>query len=232
MVHIRSQLSLVFLTILVLTLCSCSSSIRVSNNSFADMQSIPYGFPYGSSFYIEAPDETENALFGKEVIHKIATMLRNKGYEVVRTVERADYMLAFTVGMKSFKERILIPHYVPGPVKTKRSKVLSWDGKWTDCVEEIATSGHYEDVEEERIVFKKDFSVKVFDRVREEETGNEELIWNAAVSSSNGRNDLRAEIDYLLFSAFKHFGRNTQKKIYADVQSRDVKTLRKTYFRA
>jgi hypothetical protein len=206
--------------------------VYVSNNSYADMQTIPYGFPLGSSFYIELPEVGENALFAKEVVRKITTILRNKGYEVVRTVEAANYTLAFTIEMKSHTERVVVPHYVPGPVKTTRSKVLSWDGKWTDIVEETATSGHYVDVEEERIVFKKDFSIKVFDRVREEETDDEELVWNAAVSSSNGRNDLRAEIDYLLLSAFKHFGRNTQKKVYADVQSRDVKALRRNYFRA
>ena len=196
------------------------------------MQTIPYGFPHGSSFYIELPEIGENALFAKEVVRKITTILRNKGYEVARTAEAADYVLAFTIDMKSYTERIVVPHYVPGPVKTKHSKVLSWDGRWTDVVEETATSGHYVDVEEERLVFKKDFSVKVFDSVREEKTGDEELVWNAAVSSSNGRDDLRAEIDYLLLAAFKHFGRNTQKKVYADVQSRDVKSLRRNCFRA
>jgi len=230
MVLIRPQVSLGFLAILAVTLCSCGSYVHVSNNSYADMQTLPYGFPYGSSFYIELPEEGDNALFAKEVVHKIATILRNKGYEVVRTPESADYMLAFTVGMKSYTERVMVPHYIPGPVKTKRSKVLTSDGRWTDVVEETATSGHYVDVEEEHIIFKKDLSVKVFDREQEEKTGNEELIWHASVSSSNGRDDLRAEIDYLLVSAFKHFGRNTQKKVYADVQSSEVKMLRRHSF--
>jgi hypothetical protein len=232
MVHIRSHLPFGFLAILTLSLCSCGSYVHVSNNSYADMQAIPCGFPYGSSFYIELPEVGENALFAKEVVRKITTILRNKGYEVVRTQEAADYTLAFTIDMKSYVEKVVVPRYIPGPVKTKHSKVMNCFGIWTDIVEETATSGHYVDVEEERLVFKKDFSVKVFDSVREEKTGDEELIWNAAVSSSNGRSDLRAEIDYLLLSAFKHFGRNTQKKVYADVQSRDVKSLRRNYFRA
>jgi len=232
MISTRPLLSLSFLAFIILSLCSCGPYVHVSNNSFADIQSLPQGFPCSSSFYIELPEVGENKLFAKEVANKIVTIVQNKGYDVVRSAELADYMLIFTIKMKSHKEKVMVPHYVPGPVKTKHSKMLNSEGRWTDVVEETTTAGTYVNVEEEHLAFKKDFSVEVFDKKREEETGNEEVVWNAAVSSNNGCDDLRAEIDYLLLAAFKHFGRNTQKKVYANVESREVKTLRRMYFQA
>ena len=233
MLHARKNYSICLLAIvMVVFLSSCGPRVSVSNNAFADMQTIPYGFPCDSTFYIEVPTAGDNRLFTKEVAQKIATVLRNKGYDVVRDAEFADYTLSFTIGMKSFRDTVMVPHYVPGPVKTKRSKALNSEGRWIDSVEETATSGTWVSVEEERLVFKKDFTVRVYDVAKQEKTGDEEVVWTTSVSSSNGSDDLRAGVDYLLLAAFKHFGKNTQKKVYADVESRDVKTLRRLYFRA
>ena len=65
-------------------------------------------------------------------------------------------------------------------------------------------------VSEDRIFFNREIQIKVHVS-RNTKKGKE--VWNGTISSCGTSNDLRIVVDYLLKSAFEHFGYSTQRQV-------------------
>ncbi len=196
-----------FLFPLFLILASCSRTINVETNTFADLRVIPYGFPPLTSFAIISSQE--NTMLNKEVAGKIARLLSIRGYRLT-DASQADYLLAYTFAMTSESKTVEVATYVPGPTETIHGII--------GCMpyeEERQGPGSIIYTPEQITLFHRDLFLTVTDR----RTSNQ--VWEASVSSEGRTSDLRDILDYLLVTSFTHLGHNTNKNLHLKVDLED-----------
>ncbi len=203
----------------ILLLPACGKQLRIKSNTFADAHVIPQGFPAGSAFSI-TPLQEDNRFLAKELTQKIGTILTQKGHHVTKT-PFAQYHLEFSYDIRTATRTVTVPHYVSGPAQITQGTVCGTGG----CMvyqEETQTPGALVYTQEEESYFITSLSIEVYDTQDVE-------IWQGSASTASDSNDLRDTLDYLLITAFKHFGKNTHKEIYNSVNysNKEVDRLRK-----
>jgi hypothetical protein len=197
----------------------------VTSNTFADERSIPCGFRYGSTFFIKFAKK-DDQLFAKEVAYKIENMLNSMGYSSVKDINEADYCLVFNFDMLGSKHTRDVLRQEPDKVATK--KVYSCQGrracdKNLEYEERIVTPGEFFYVKEDYILYKKELFIEVYDSKLYRDTKKQEQLWGGYSSKSGESADLRSQIDYLLISAFKYFGRSTKRNLDICMNDKEVK---------
>jgi hypothetical protein len=220
--------------------CSCARQISITSNAFADLQSIPYGFPMKSSFFIITGQndyshltdqkiiigQNDNPMLSKEVTHKIGKVLEEKGY-LVDNIDNADYYLVFNFVMTSSKATMNVPLYIPGPTQTTQGNIYGYGG-YVGYQQQTQTSGSYIYVPKEYVFFHRGLYLQVYDAKLCREKKQEAQLWQGSAISSGDSSNLRDIMNYLLITAFKYLGKNTQKDICANMSSNNkkVKKLR------
>lgn len=196
--------------LIILLTAACGTSYRVTTDTFADAAVIPYGFPPGTSFSI-APVQKANPLLEKQVAHKIAAILENRGYGV--SDQETDYQLLFNCKMTSEKVVVDVTEYVPGKTENRKGFVKDDKGK-VSYEESSKVSAEWKKVPQETIHYAKEISIHVID-------GKEE-VWSGSAKSVGERGDLREAADYLLFSIMNHFGCDTKKSLVSHIGEKDL----------
>lgn len=212
-----------FLCIPLLILTGCGRRINITSNTFADTKNIPRGFPLDSTFYISSAKE-DKKLLSKEIIRKIACLLEDRGYTVTDNESDADYHVTFDTKMTQETGTRSVLTYIPGDVQTTTGCV---HGKETvSYQEQTETPGKFIYVPEKYTYYSRKLSVHAYIRDGEEE------VWHGSAISEGESNDLRDIVDYLLVTAFRFFGRNTQKKVHTSISAKDkeVKNLREEVY--
>lgn len=194
---------LLFFLLATIFLTSCSRYIDTNTNTFADITKIPGGFPYGSSFVIQA-EQDENPLFSREVANKIAELLTFSGYRVTNN-KSADYVLTFNFGMTSETRIVNVPTYIPGPTETTVGKIDSKDGR-VSYEEKTERGGSVIFTPEAVTLYNRELILTVYDR-------NNQEVWQGSSLSTGSCSDLRDMMDYLLASSFQYFGHNTKRNV-------------------
>lgn len=204
---------------LLLTITGCGKQLRIKSNTFADARAIPQGFPLHSAFSV-TPLLTDNQLLSKELTQKITKILTDKGYKVTKTPS-AQYHLEFSYQMQSATRTVTVPHYVSGPAQITQGTVFGSDG-CTHYQEQTQATGTIVYTAEEQTYFITTLTLEVYDAQEDVE------IWQGSATTSTDSCDIRDTLDYLLVTAFKHFGKNTYKDVYANVQykNKEISALR------
>ncbi len=226
-------ISILVLLGFLLASTSCSSRYYVSTDTFGDPQALPVGFSRGSSFAVLSK-ETENPLFVKEVGYKIENMLKRKGY-LIKSESEADFILSFAFDSEVSTETVQVEKILPSTTEKVKTRFhpkdtsfhynVNWDGKGNvaeslQYSEEKEKPGKTVYVPETRTYFTKNLSMKVYDGKLFRNSQSVE-VWNGSSMSKNSCDDLREMIDYFLVSAFRHFGRNTFKKVEVAISKDD-----------
>lgn len=226
-------LSVLGLLVFLLSFTSCSSRYYVSTDTFGDPQALPMGFPRGSSFAVQSK-ETGNSLFVKEVGYKIENMLKRKGY-LIKDEREADFILSFAFDSEVSTETVQVEKTLPSTTEKTKTRFhsndtsfhynVNWDGKGNVSeslayTEEKEKPGKTVYVPETRTYFTKNLSMKVYDG---QLFRNSQLVevWSGSSMNKDARDDLREMIDYFLVSAFRHFGKNTFKKVEIAISKDD-----------
>jgi|GEM_PF-1261797 len=216
---------------LILCLTGCGPHVAVTHTALADREKIPYGFPYGSSFYIVSSKDNKQ-LFVKEVANKIAVVLEENEY-IVTNAMKANYYLVFDFGMDSSRHIVNKWNYIPGQTKTTygtshNSQGLggtSYNSEFgltnynahgfgqTSYQEQSQTSGTFVPVPTEVTLFTRHLTITVYDASDYRKSKQKEQLWHATATSTGESADLREIIDYLLKATFKSFGKDTKKNI-------------------
>lgn len=210
----------------LLLIAGCGRRVSVTNNTFADYQAIPYGFASGSIFAIE-PVKDQHELFGKEITHKIKTLLQERGYRVAPT-EKAQYLITSSLRMTASKVTVQVPHYAPGQeVLVKGCRHTEDDDQYYEETQQTAGSVTY--VNEEQTVFDHNLQLSVYALYPTKDGTTKELVWQGAATVRGPDSDERNILDYLLVSAFKYFGKNTKKHVVTDVSDsqKEMRRIRK-----
>lgn len=216
-----------FAPLVLILFCSCARQVSITSNSFADIQEIPYGFPDGCSFFILAA-QNDNQMLSKEIAYKIEKIIEDKGY-IISDAENADYYLIFTFGMTHSKATINTPKYIPGRTQTTTGSVYGCGG-YAGYQEQTQTSGSVIYMPEEYIFFHRMLQINVYNAEQYRNTKQESQIWQGSACSTGESSDLRNIMDYLLITAFKHFGENTKKDVHTEMSSdnKEIKRFRNT----
>lgn len=199
---------LIGLTAVLLT--ACGTSYRVTADAMADTILIPNGFLPGTSFSI-VPAQKGNQLLEKQMALKIAAILQNRGYII--TGEGADYRLLFDYKTTHEKVTVKKAEHSPQKTETKRGFEKNDKGKLV-FNESTKTSFKWENDSVEEIQYTREISISVLD-------GKEE-VWRGSANNIGIRPDFREVLDYLLFSALGHFGRDSKKSVVTRVYEKDV----------
>jgi len=214
---------------MLLLVSSCARKIHITHNSFANIRSIPQGFAFNSSFAVETINK-ETPMLAQEIAQKIGHILENKGY-VIKDDTHADYYLIFDYDMEQSKKTVNVEKYIPGETITSYGSVLS-NGKAKIYEGQTHTPGSFVYVPEVHTFFTKSITIQVFDAQSYRQQTKHEPLWQGSAVCCDEHDDLRDTLDYLLVTALKYFGRNTQKYIETTVSSDDkeVSTLRTELF--
>jgi len=210
------KIILLNLSILILASCAKEGVMRMTTNTFANKEVIPQGFKAGSSFYISAKQKGDE-LFKKEVSQKIATILKNKGFETKNSYY-ADYHLNFSFAMKKSTHVRDVPVYIPDYGFWYYNRYHYPYGY--DYGYRIAY------VPEEYTLFNKILLIEVY------KNGGKIPVWQGMTDFYEEESDLRNDIDYLLVTLFKYFGQDTKKYVKTRINEDDeeVRILRQEYF--
>ena len=228
--NLKKMFKLTLVVVPLLLLCSCGKQkLLISTNSFADVQAIPNGFSKESSFFVE-PMKEDNQLFSKEVSRKIEIILKEKGYSI-KSAEEADFYITFNSDMTSQTSIVNVPKYIPGQTQTTSGNVNGSKGT-ISYNEQTQTSGSITYVPQEITFFIKAIFIQVYDAKLYRENKKEIQVWSGSAMCSGDNCNLRSTIDYLLTTAFKYFGKNTQEYVCTtqNYKDKEVEKLRKTYF--
>lgn len=204
--NLKKHLPLIFL----LALPGCLRSIRITSNTYADVRTIPTGFPLWSSFSISSP-RSGASLLAREIGWKIEQLLDAKGFQISDSDDEADFRLQFDYEMSESTRMVPVPCYIPGKTVTTHGAV--YGKKILGYEEQVKTSDTLVFVDEERIFFTKKLNLQVYENRLNRRTLKKELVWQGSAVSCDENDDLREAIDYLLKAAFKSFGKNTHRKI-------------------
>lgn len=212
----KSKLKTILLSFFLLLLGSCGrQGVNVTSSSFANLKSIPKGFPIGSSFAIISANKT-HPLFSKEISEKITRILKQKGFSIESNT-CANYHLVFDFGQESSVHTKNVPTYLPGYSTWRRRRYCYY---YPGTV--IYTPQQY-------TLFNKIISIKVYPV---KDSTEKEPIWQSTTNAYEENSDLREAMDYLLVTAFKYFGKSTRKSIQTTINfdNKDVEKLRTNYF--
>lgn len=200
------------LSVILMLVSGCTHRVYVTSSSFADTELIPYGFPIGSSFSIAATQSAKhNKMLSKEISRKIANILIANDYTVVDS-GKADYYLTFSYGMDSSIETRNVTAYVPGTTQVTQGFMHGYNGGAV-YQEQTATPGTFVSVPEEYVLYERKLTIHVYTSNPFTKNKDREEVWQASAISTGETGDLRETMDYLLASAFKHFGENTGKRL-------------------
>lgn len=189
---------------------ACIRQVHITSNTFANANSIPYGFPLGSRFAIICTSN-ENRLFAQEVTAKISKILYENGYEV-SDENNADYYLTFHFGMTSSRATKMVPVIVPGTSETTHG-IVAGNRDFIQYNERTQSPDTLTYVPHEYTLFTRELHLTASDAHLFRRTHQEEQIWQGSAISSGESGDLREVMDYLLKASFKNFGRNTKRSI-------------------
>lgn len=190
----------------------CSHRVYVASNAYADSELIPYGFPIGASFSITAgKGPHHNTMLSKEISRKIAHILIANDYTVVDEGP-ADYELFFNYGMESSIQTRETLAYVPGTTQVTHGVALGTCGPAL-YQEQTSTPGAFVTVPEQYTLYERTLNINVYTAQKFTKNKKREKVWQISTISTGETGDLRETIDYLLASAFKHFGENTRGQI-------------------
>lgn len=207
----KKNLILALSAILILV-PGCTRRVYVTSSSYADTEIIPYGFPIGSSFSIAATkNPNHNKMLSKEISRKIANILMANDYTVVDEGP-AEYELSFSYGMDSSIETRETLAYVPGTTQVTHGVALGTRGSAL-YQEQTSTPGAFVSVPEEYVLYERRLTIHVHAKNEFTKDKKREEVWQASAVSKGETGDLRETIDYLIASAFKHFGENTGRRV-------------------
>jgi len=214
------KLVLLSLSTILFASCGRDGGMRITTNTFANKEVIPYGFKPGDSFSISTKQKGDQ-LFAKEVSQKIASILTNKGFKL-KSPHAADYNLRFSFGMKKSTHVRDVPVFIPDY------------GHWHyhHYYHPYGFGYRVAYVPEEYTLFNKILLIEV-NKNRRFLTTKSTPVWQGTAHSYEEDSDLRDAIDYLLITVFRYFGVNTKKymKSIMDEGDKEVERLRQEYFK-
>ena len=217
------------LLLLLILLPACGHKICIKHNAYANTKHIPQGFPYFSSFTVETVNH-DDPMLSQEITHKIEHMLQKNGY-CIQHESKAHYYVLFDYHMKRTKKTIPVEKYIPGKTIISHGSELV-NGRAKLYQEETQTPGSWIYVPEEHTFFTKSIIIQVYDAQHYRTGSKPTPIWQETANCCDENGDLRDSLDYLLVTAFKYFGKNTQKNIETTISSddKDVAELRADVF--
>lgn len=230
----KSNLKKMLLGVVLVSLTACQR-IYITTNSFADTEAIPCGFPKGSSFSIgfvytnnELISNDIAEMISKEVNRKITKILQDQGLVITKDAASADYNLIFSFGMTSFTSTVSVPVYIPGQAQYTNGSVYG-NGGYVQYNQQTQSSGSFIYVPKQCTYFNRSLVIQVYDARLFRENEQQKQLWNGLAISTGESCDIRDIIDYLLVTAFKHFGKSTQKNIETSMyrENKEVSKLKK-----
>ena len=147
-------------------------------------------------------------MLSNEVLGKVNRALQKQGY-IISQKNNADYHLTFDFGMTHTSIIVDVPHNIPGPEERTLACIQGLGGPiW--YTKKTQTTAGVVYIPEERITFHKTLNIVVH-QTGSYTTRQGHLVWKTAAYNSDNDNDLRKAMNHLIGTAFKHFGRNSQK---------------------
>jgi hypothetical protein len=247
-----------FLVVLLPVLFLTSCSRRININTYADMDSLPIGFPKGASFFILTKSEND-AFLAKEITKKIGKILTDKGYRIADE-QSAQYFLYFDFHMQSEKRSVTNLEEVGKTVVSSYGTAYEHgnanaygygngtvygdvNGHWHNNASAHASyngSSHYNNQTVanqmayiDRVVtfFYKELILQIFDANAYRSCQEERKVWESVAYNLDESGDLRSCLDFILIASFEYLGKNSQKLVCVELNDGDrkVKNLRKSY---
>jgi len=221
-IKISRWVSIVVISALPLLLTSCAKKINISHMSYANKKAIPQGFPLGSSFVIESLDH-ENTMIEQDIAHKIELILQDKGYSIKES-HLAQYCLLFNYRIQQTKRTEDVVTFVPGKVINSYRSAIS-NGNTKLYQDRIETPGKFVTVPEVHILFAKSIVIQIFNAQSYRQESAPRLIWQGSAQYCDENNDLRDVLNYLLITALRDIGIDTQKNVITTISSDDKEIL-------
>ncbi|MBF5051205.1 hypothetical protein CLAVI_000843 [Candidatus Clavichlamydia salmonicola] len=217
----RKSLLLTVYSLLAILLTSCSS-LSVYTSTFKDASVLPNGFHANSSFYV-ASAEDQYSLEHQELKEKIQVLLLSSGYRISEK-SNADYHLNFKTITRQESRKISNIKYIPGLPSFKFGEMFTGNNAMRYQERQIST-GSFVYVPTEITLFTYKLTVQVHSA----KGSAARPIWKGSAITVQENKSLRSSLNYLLASAFKHFGKNTGTEIIENVTSSNskVKVLEK-----
>lgn len=203
----KSKIFCGVLLIFVLFLAGCCQNINLS--TYADYDVLSYGFKNGDTFAIKGLGE--NNFLDKEIQKKIAFVLKNRGYQVVKRNEYHKYLITFDCDMNSeirteYEEKIV----ESTTVSVLGSIINSCrNGSNSSSASGNAVTTHKQMVPVDVTYYNKYLQLSVY---KIDGVCNK-AIWTAKANLFDKNYDLRYASNYLLAAALDYFGKNTHKTI-------------------
>ncbi len=199
------KVCLLVLPIMCLTL-GCGTSYNVGVNGYSSTgQSLR--IPNRSSIRVVADSNVPNPILQREVMAKIQTLVKEKGYGV--KADPADYHLLFSYGIDSGRA-------VTGVMPLWQS------GFYCDySYGHGHRHGYITHVPYSDVVYTRWLVLRLFDGEAYRASKETEPLWIGEIASAGMDSDLRELINYMLIVGFEHFGQDTGKMISEAISKDD-----------
>ena len=199
------KVCLLALPIMCLAL-GCGTSYNVGVNGYSSTgQSLQ--IPNRSSIRVVADSNAANPILQREVMVKIETLLKEKGYGV--KADPADYHLLFRYGIDSGRA-------VTGVMPIWQS------GFYCDySYGHGHRHGYITHVPYSEVVYTRWLVLRLFDGEAYRASKETEPLWIGEIASAGMDSDLRELINYMLIVGFEHFGQDTGKMISEAISKDD-----------
>ncbi|MFB6318679.1 hypothetical protein [Saccharicrinis sp. FJH54] len=153
-----------------------------------------------------------------EFYNQLLTVFTDKGYQMVKQIKDADYVIYFKYGIE-------LPHF---DVTEERLPVWAPTGEInSDGEEEMEVAG-YQTVHRTKINYKRYLYLTTYDINYSNLHLEPKVIWQAEIESTGETNDFRRIFPVLLAGSEKFMGRNSgqKQKVLVYEKSQRVQELR------
>lgn len=186
----------------------CSSAYRVHINGYSELSE---PVDRTAPVYVATDPNSENLIFQRQVKAKVERLLREGGYAVAETHEKATYEIAFRVGRVS---REIVDH---SPVVDVRAGFYGGYGRHPGFGPMIYTP--YYDTE-----YRQWLVLRLF-RTSPDPAAPKQLVWVGEATMETERDAIRQTVDYLLVACIEYLGVDTRRETTIKIEKDDPRVL-------
>jgi|GEM_PF-1196006 len=206
------------LTLFVLLSLGCSTSgpgYNVKTNAYLSPNLTNTPSPNEKYLVFSAPEKVENPFLEEEVKFKIEKLLSARGYNLVQSLDEADWVVSFGYGITGGETST-----TSVPWQTNQSGNFSVYGSGGYA------SGSYTQpstiyIPITRTTYGRFLSVSLIDWIESKKQQKIITTWKGDSHSVGSSSDLRDVLNYLLIQTFQNFCVDTGKEISNDYYSSD-----------
>lgn len=208
---------LILLTSILLSACS---TLRIDTTAYLS-PSLTNTLPKDGKYFVStSPVNPNNQLLHNEVKRKTEKLVSSKGYNLVSTLDEADWLIAFDFGLANTKTSTgAIPITTS---QTSSFSTFNSDGTLTFGTYTQPSTTYYPYSETSYSHYLNAYVIDILASRKKDETI---IAWQGDSFSSGNSSDLRLVLDFLLVTTFEHFGTDTKKQLKRTMSLNDPQVI-------